>query len=180
MGNKLDRIVCLDCELTCWPDKKERGDQRSEIIQIGICSLNVSTKTISQEKSYYIKPKYSSISNYCTALTGITKQTLKGAIPLSDACNSIMKTYGTRNRPIACFGNDTRAFREDCILKCAEYPFSRKIIDVSLWAHLKYFIGGNHSLEECLSVAGLRFEGQKHNAVWDSYNTGKLLIKLID
>ena len=176
---KLDKIICCDIELTCWSNKEEQGNQSSEIIQIGLFFLNIANKQIEKQLSYYIKPKYSTISNYCTALTGITPKIAKGAMPLSDACNSIIKTFGARNRAFATFGDDKTKFRSDCLLKNAEYPFSNHAIDVSLLFHIKHGLNKNNSLKECLNIIGFGFEGQQHNALYDAVNTARLLQHLI-
>lgn len=179
-NSKRDKIICVDLECTCWSNKEEQGDQSTEIIQIGICSLNLATKQIEQQHSYFIKPKFSTISNYCTALTGITTKTLKGAMPLSDACNSIIKKYGTRNRVWTSYGiGDKTRFREDCIKKVAEYPFGPHHIDASLWFHLKYLLHDNIGLSDALKMVELEFEGTQHDALWDAINTAKLLKHII-
>ncbi|MFA5024155.1 MAG: 3'-5' exonuclease [Patescibacteria group bacterium] len=178
-NKKFDKVIVLDCEMSCWADKQEQGAQRPEIIQIGICLLNMRTACIEEEQGYYIKPKYSVVSEYCTALTNITPKMAKSGISLSDACNSIMKNYGSRNRIIATFGNDTKKFREDCLLKNAEYPFGQRIIDVSIWFHLKDLMSNtNVGLMDCLKIAGLQFDGRQHDAVCDARNTARLLIYL--
>ena len=177
---KLDKIIVVDCECTCWSTKEEQGAQCSEIIQIGVCSLNLAAKTIGQEASYLIKPKYSTVSEYCTALTGITQKNLKGAMSLFDACNLLMKKFGTRNRVWSSYGNgDGIKFREDCIKKVADYPFGGHYIDTSLLFHIKYLLNSNISLTEALKLAGFEFYGTQHNAMYDAYNTAVLLKHLI-
>jgi len=176
---KRDKIVVIDCEMSCWSNKEEQGNQSSEIIQIGLCSFNITTEEIEQATSYLIKPKYSTISEYCSALTGLTPKIMKGAIPLSDACNSIMKNFGSRGRVFATFGDDKTKFREDCLRKNANYPFGNYCIDVSLWFHLKYRQKNNLSLAAALENIDLEFKGKPHNALIDAVNTAKLLQHLI-
>ena len=42
MGNPLDRILVIDVEATCW-EGDPPPDQEREIIEIGLCILDVAT-----------------------------------------------------------------------------------------------------------------------------------------
>lgn len=106
MGHKLkiDRVVIVDCEATCWATKEEQGTLASEIIQIGACSLCLNTGEIEKTKSYIVKPHNFQLSEYCTNLTGLTTKIVKSGMPFKDACNKIVKDFGTKNRVWASYG----------------------------------------------------------------------------
>jgi len=65
MGRKLDKIIVVDVESTCWKGKPSEG-QINEIIEVGLGIIN--------KQSYIVKPKLSIISNFCTELTSITQE----------------------------------------------------------------------------------------------------------
>jgi inhibitor of KinA sporulation pathway (predicted exonuclease) len=80
-----NKIIILDLEATCWKDTAPEG-QVSEIIEIGVCILDVPSGLISQSKGILIKPKLSAVSLFCTQLTTITQDMLDNkGISLNEA-----------------------------------------------------------------------------------------------
>lgn len=65
-------IMIVDVESTCWDDKKEQGKQKNEIIEVGYTP--VKGMKVGRKGSVFIKPKFSTISKFCTGLTTITQQ----------------------------------------------------------------------------------------------------------
>ena len=51
MARKLDRILVVDVEATCWEGNPPPG-QTSEIIEIGLCVLDVPTLTCVEQRDY--------------------------------------------------------------------------------------------------------------------------------
>jgi len=50
MAGKLDQIIVIDVESTCWQDRPPENEA-SEIIEVGICVVDVYTRErIAQEK----------------------------------------------------------------------------------------------------------------------------------
>jgi inhibitor of KinA sporulation pathway (predicted exonuclease) len=173
---RLDKIIIVDTEATCWEDSPPDGEV-SEIIQIGICSLSIASGSISQKTSYIIKPRFSKISEYCTALTGISQSTVKGGLFFNDVCNKIIKDFGTKGRAWASYGiGDKYIFENECYKRAAKYPFSDHHIDVNLLFHLhnKHF-EGYISLDKAMWSYGMDFIGKQHSADDDAYNTARLL-----
>lgn len=68
-------IIIIDLEATCWRGEVPK-DQVSEIIEIGICLLDIKTRVISKNKGILIQPERSKISPFCTDLTTITQELL--------------------------------------------------------------------------------------------------------
>ena len=64
MAKQLDKIVVVDVESTCWEGKTPEG-QVSEIIEIGICLLDVHTFEISDNRGILIQPQHSEVSDFC-------------------------------------------------------------------------------------------------------------------
>src|SRR3989344_1762331 len=125
MGSKikLDRIVVVDLEATCWKYSPLEG-QVSEIIEIGACSLNMENFEIENRSSYVVKPRFSKVSEYCTELTTLTPRQVNQGIPFGDAVNIFKKEFGIKNRSWASWGNgDKNLFLKNCELYNVEYPF---------------------------------------------------------
>ena len=68
-------INIIDLEATCWKGPVPEG-QVNEIIEIGICQLDVNTGEISKNKGILIQPQRSEVSPFCTELTTITQELL--------------------------------------------------------------------------------------------------------
>jgi inhibitor of KinA sporulation pathway (predicted exonuclease) len=58
MGIKLDLINVIDVEATCWKGTKPEN-QESEIIEIGICTLDVATGNRVDNEGILVKPERS-------------------------------------------------------------------------------------------------------------------------
>ncbi len=76
MGRKLDKIIVVDVESTCWMGEPPIG-QMNEIIEVGVSTIETSNLSIIGKDSYIIKPRFSKISDFCTELTGITDTMLR-------------------------------------------------------------------------------------------------------
>ena len=55
MLNLLDKIIIIDVESTCWEGANPVG-MESDIIEIGICLLDVQTGEITNNKGILVKP----------------------------------------------------------------------------------------------------------------------------
>ncbi len=72
MTIKLNKIIVIDIEATCW-QKYPPPDQESEIIEIGICIVDVATAKPIEKESILVRPERSKISEFCTQLTTLTQ-----------------------------------------------------------------------------------------------------------
>lgn len=66
------KIVCFDLEMCCWETEEETGKKTGEIIEIGLCKIDLEKREIVKRSQYYVKPEKDEISKFCTKLTGIT------------------------------------------------------------------------------------------------------------
>ena len=69
MALQRDKVIIVDVESTCWENQKNPEGQRSEIIEIGICTLDLKTRTIDNKRGIFCKPIASTVSEFCTKLT---------------------------------------------------------------------------------------------------------------
>ena len=61
LGWREDQIIVIDAESTCWEDRPPENDA-SEIIEVGICVVNVHTWERIAQESLLVQPTYSSLS----------------------------------------------------------------------------------------------------------------------
>ncbi len=89
-----NQIIIIDLEATCWENDRIPTGQKVDIIEMGICKLDLISNTISQKQSIYVIPERSEINRFCTKLTGITPQLIEEkGIYFEEACKrSAMNT----------------------------------------------------------------------------------------
>jgi inhibitor of KinA sporulation pathway (predicted exonuclease) len=68
MAHTLDQIVVVDVESTCWEGQPPPGEE-SEIVEIGVCLVDVATGVRSERRSILVRPERSHVSPFCTQLT---------------------------------------------------------------------------------------------------------------
>jgi inhibitor of KinA sporulation pathway (predicted exonuclease) len=61
VAKKLDQIIVIDVESTCWQDTPPVG-QESEIIEIGVCTVDVASGKRLEKESILVKPERSKVS----------------------------------------------------------------------------------------------------------------------
>ena len=72
MAKKLDQILVIDIESTCWEETPPSG-QENEIIEIGICPIDIATGERLEKESILVKPERSQVSEFCTNPTTLTQ-----------------------------------------------------------------------------------------------------------
>lgn len=187
MAKKIEKILTVDVECTCWNSEPPSGES-SEIIQIGMTEVLLDELKIGKTYGWYVKPKFSTISKYCTDLTGISQGTLKGKGTFPDVCNLMIKT-GTRKHTWASYGNgDLKQFQIDFErwkksylaldeAKKFDYPFGENYFDIGNF--MSVVCGERVGLLKALEIIGEEFQGQHHSATYDSANTAKILIWIL-
>ena len=86
-GGRPRFLIIIDFEATCdfSPNPVVTMDN-SEIIEFPWVVLDTVTLDIVHEQRIYVKPDFlEGITNYCTRLTGITKEDCENGVPLSEA-----------------------------------------------------------------------------------------------
>jgi len=104
MARKLDRILVVDVESTCWEGNPPPG-QMSEIIEIGLCVVDVAALERVERRSILVRPACSMVSAYCTQLTTLTQADVDAGIPLAEACRALTEEYQSGQRLFASFGD---------------------------------------------------------------------------
>ena len=114
MARKLDRILVIDVEATCWEGDPPPG-QTNEIIEIGLCVLDVATLERVERRDFLVRPVRSTVSPYCTQLTTLTQADVENGLSLAEACRILAQEYQAGARLWASFGDyDRKQFERDC------------------------------------------------------------------
>lgn len=182
--NKLDKIVVVDLEATCWENadgsKTPPPGQRSEIIEIGACFLEPATGKISQKTSYIVRPKTSKVSEFCTRLTSLTQEDVNKGIPFKDAVNKLKKEFGTANRVWTSWGDYDRVqFEKDCKLHDIRYPFGRRHINAKTLFSILNGLSKELGLARALEYYDMEFKGTHHRGHDDAYNIARVFAKML-
>lgn len=172
----LDKIVVVDLEATCWKGYPPKG-QKPQIIEVGVCLLDIKTHEISKKRGILVKPSKSRVSEFCTELTTITQDMLdEEGVTLKEACSILFNEYNTSKRVWASFGDyDRRMFEKDCKDHGIKYPFGKKHINVKILFALKEKLSRETGMAKSLSHLEIPLEGTHHRGVDDAYNTAKIL-----
>jgi len=176
MPNLLDKIIIIDVEATCWEGANPVG-MESDIIEIGICLLDVQTGEITNNKGILVKPERSAISPFCTELTTITPEMVaKDGISFKEACCVLRKEYLSQKRVWASFGAyDLKQFQRQCTAMGAGFPFGPSHINVKTLFALKNKLGHEEGMAGALKILDIPLKGTHHRGVDDAFNIAKIL-----
>lgn len=175
-----DIVVIVDIESTCWKNNNAPDGQISEIIEIGICTLEIANLQIHNKRSIFVKPIESTISPFCTELTTITPNMIeRKGIAFDSACQRLRDEYHTKNRLWLSWGNyDHRMFMEQCSRRDIEFPFSENHCNLKgLFANI---YGNRLGMKAALNKIGLDLQGTHHRGDDDAYNIARILAYLLE
>ena len=174
------KLIIVDIESTCWESETPPEGEVKEIIQIGWCLLDTTTLDRSDKGQIMVRPVRSNISEYCTALTGITPKMSRQGLPFDAACKNMMRRAATRRRAWSSWGvGDRLSFERDCAASGAEMPFCQTHIDIQ--AILSIFLGYpvRTGQSAALKALGLNEDGVAHRADDDAWNGAGVMAEII-
>lgn len=179
----------------------EMNQPSRKIIQVGAVVGNINTGQILERFSVFVNPK-EKIAPSITELTKITQKDVDNGLTLEEAyyqLKAIHEKHDSFVNPITWGGGDSqeifnqlvdRSFLDRLFVRInlkhrpeKDWCFGRRWIDTktifvsSRFANGKPIQGG---LAKSLLKVGLRFNGQKHNALHDAENTFNMYRKLLD
>ena len=179
MARSLDVILVVDLESTCWKGSPP-PDQTSEIIEIGLCTIDLNTLTRTEKRSFLVKPVQSEISDFCSELTTLIPEMFTDAGSLADAVKVLKKEYRSKDRLWASWGDyDRRQFERVCKDLSVGYPFGPSHLNVkSLFAAA---VGSGHEigLDGAYKRLGLTMEGTHHRGDDDAWNIADILCQFL-
>ncbi|HVK09570.1 MAG TPA: 3'-5' exonuclease [Gemmataceae bacterium] len=179
MAKKLDHVIVVDVEATCWNGSPPPGEA-SEIIEIGVCPLELSTGRRLEKRSILLKPKRSRVSPFCTQLTTLTQAQVDGGITFMEACEILRKQYQTRDRVWCSFGDyDRTMFQKQCDAEGVPYPFGPRHLNVKTLFAVARGLPHEVGTAEALGLMGVPFEGTHHRGDDDAWNIAGVLAGLV-
>lgn len=179
MTRRLDRILVIDVEATCWEDQPAHAAD-SEIIEVGLCVVDVPRLERIERRSILIKPVRSEVSPYCTRLTTLTAADLADAGTLADACRVLTKEYRSRDQLWASWGDyDRRQFERVCRDFGVRYPFGASHLNVKTLFAVVHGLPKALGMDAALAHVGSPLEGTHHRGDDDAWNIAGLLCGLL-
>jgi len=173
----LKKILVIDLEATCWEGGVAPEGQMQEIIEIGVTPMEAVSWVIGPSESIYVLPRESTISPYCTQLTGITEDLLSSqGVSFEKACKILVRGYGSRNATWVSWGDSDRTcFQKQCTRRGVEYPFGANHINLKTLFSLALGETRAYGMARALEHIGMSLDGKHHTGKDDSYNTAKIL-----
>jgi len=173
------RALFIDVEMTCWKGEIPPG-QRREIIEFGLVEVDTAELVILREATYLVRPRVSEVSEYCTALTGITPQEVKrDGRPLEEVLRTMAKDFGPARKPLLAWGNDWVCLQEDCEAAGCVNPFPREAFtDIGRVGTLLWGSGGRLGLDKARAILGLESPDGRHRALIDARATAELYMSM--
>jgi len=176
---KLNTILFVDLEMTCFEREQNTEENFTEVIEIGIVSVDNKNAKIIDKASYLIRNEYMPISDYCTTITTITQNLIdKEGMSLKEACNLIQDRFGSHNKTWLAWGcGDYNHLEKNCKLKDVKNPFSDNYINFSEIFALTKGVVKSGGLRKNLIANGISYNGQQHRAMVDAEATAELYLK---
>lgn len=177
--NLLDKLIVVDLEATCWEHEPPPGEE-SEIVEIGLCLLDIPTGHLELKRSILIRPERSRLSPFCSELTTLTQEQVNQGISFAEACALLRDEYNSRRRIWASYGDyDRRQLEDQCTDRGVPYPFGLTHLNVKSLAALILRLEQEVPLPEALAHLGWKLEGVYHRGDDDAWNIARLLRALL-
>ncbi len=176
MAKRLDHIIVIDIESTCWEGGFPPKGQSNDIIEIGICPLEISTGRRLEKRSILVKPERSTVGPFCTELTTLTQTQVETGILFKDACKILEKEYLSAERLWASFGDyDRRQFEKQCRDEGVRYPFGPSHLNAKTLFAVARALPSEIGLPQAMALLGLKLEGTHHRGHDDAWNIAAVL-----
>lgn len=175
----LESLLVVDLEATCWEELSPPQGETSEIIEIGICRLDLASGA-RDKASLIVRPVRSTVSPYCTRLTSLTPEAVANGLSFQGACEILRNDYNARQSVWASYGNyDRHQLQQQCTREKISYPFSGRHFNIKTLFAVGMGLKAEGGLSEALERSGLPFEGRPHRGNDDAWNAAALLWRLI-
>jgi inhibitor of KinA sporulation pathway (predicted exonuclease) len=179
LTRRLDQILVIDVEATCW-EGTPPPRQESEIIEIGLCTLEVASAERKDREALFVRPERSEVSAFCTGLTTLTAEQVAAGVSFAEACEILRRRYLTRDRVWASYGDyDRRQFERQCASLGLPYPFGTRHINVKSLLAVAEGLTAELGMAGALERLGLPLEGTHHRAVDDAWNIAAILSAIL-
>jgi inhibitor of KinA sporulation pathway (predicted exonuclease) len=176
---KLDQIIVVDIESTCWQDVPPAGEE-TDIIEIGICTVDITSGQRLEKDNILVKPERSNVSEFCTQLTTLTQAQVEQGIPFGIACSILKKKYLSKERVWESYGDyDRRQFEKQCQSLNISYPFGTRHLNIKTLFAIIYALPQEVGMDQALTLLNLPLEGTHHRGGDDAWNIAGILSEVI-
>ena len=143
--------------------------------------MSLPTPVPTKSRSIPVVPVMSSVTPFCTELTGWTEARLRRqGVPFAEAIRRLSEKHGAASRLLVTDSNgDAELVASECRILGVPQPFGLDRLNVATWFALVTRQKRNRGLEHMLATLGLQFEGTPHRASDDSRNIARLFLKLL-
>jgi inhibitor of KinA sporulation pathway (predicted exonuclease) len=180
MAKRLDHILVIDIESTCWEGGFPPKGEANDIIEIGLTPLELHTGRRLEKRSILVKPERSKVSPFCTSLTTLTQEQVDGGILFKDACKILETEYHSQERLWASYGDyDRRQFDKQCRDEGVRYPFGPSHLNVKTLFAVGRGLQTEVGLPQAMALLGLTLEGTHHRGHDDAWNIAAVLWEVL-
>lgn len=171
------QALYFDVEMTCWGEPPPLGMEQ-EIIEIGVVIMDLGTLEITQERSYFVRPRRWEISHKCTQLTGISTDDIRTARPFPEVLTAITQGFAPSKGLCCTWGNDAVLIAKACQSYGLKSPL-RNLVDLALVYKQLFLLKDPVGLRRAIEMLELNFLGEQHTAMADARNTARVHAALI-
>ena len=176
MAKRLDHVLVIDIESTCWNGGFPPRGEANDIIEIGLTRLELSSGRRLEKRSILVRPERSKVGPFCTSLTTLTQEQVDGGILFKDACKVLEGEYLSQERLWASFGDyDRRQFDKQCRDQGVRYPFGPSHLNIKTLFAVGRGLPTEVGLPQAMALLGLKLEGTHHRGHDDAWNIAAVL-----
>ncbi|WP_411087042.1 exonuclease domain-containing protein [Streptomyces sp. 061-3] len=166
----------IDIEATCW-DGQPPPRAGGEIIEIGLTVVDLRAAERVARHRILVRPVRSTVSAFCTELTGLTQAEVDTGLPFADACRLLASEHRAGQRAWASWGDyDRNQFTRQCRDTGTPYPFGRRHTNAKIPFTAAHGLRKRPGMAQALQVAGLPLEGRHHSGADDAWNIAALIL----
>ncbi|MCX4546331.1 3'-5' exonuclease [Streptomyces sp. NBC_01565] len=171
-------VNVVDVEATCWAGSRPPGAV-SEIIEIGLTVIDLDACERRSRHRILVRPVRSTVSAFCTELTGLTQDEVDRGVGFAEACRLLAAEHQAGARPWVSWGDyDRHQFTRQCQATRTTYPFGRHHSNAKAVFTEAYGLRKRPGMAQALQIAGRRLEGRHHRGEDDAWNIAALVLHL--
>lgn len=189
MRKNLKHFYCVDLEATCWETKEEQGYKPNEIIEIGICKVDLENAVIEDCLSWIVKPRLTEVSPFCTKLTTLTQDEVNQGVDIEDALFYAQDHFKLTKADIwGSWGQYDRHKLSNSGSGSLKSIYGSEMS--SIFAQMEHVnlktvfalqtksLQGPCGMEKALKILNIPLTGTHHRGIDDAYNIGKIALKM--
>lgn len=174
-------FIIFDAEYTCWKGSLERNwsgdDEYKELIQLTAYKLELGKLdklNIIDKISFFVKPYFSKLSDYCKNLTSINDTDIQNGLDLFESIIKFIKFCD--DKPIFCWGHDNLAIINNISYYNSKKEYinlikSNKFIDIrNIFKKYNIKVENYNSGSVYKSLEIKVNNDNIHNSNWDVYS----------